>query len=99
MSLERYRGHRLVVPLFEVMSEAADLAGVRAVIRAQLSDPAPAKPDGVVHPIRLRRNVSTEQRCRSRRQQTLHCFTRRLMKDLRMNDPNDALDAFELVAG
>src|SRR5262249_10075524 len=73
-----------------ILSGAATVEGVRAVIRSQL---AAGRRRG------LRHGQQPERHRAARRENTLHAFARRLMELLEVNDPDRALAAFDVVAG
>jgi uncharacterized protein (DUF2267 family) len=82
-----------------LLSGMAPLGAVRNVVRAQLAAGAPGKPFGYVRPQRSYRRGPPERRREARRESTMHAFANRLMERLDLHDANDALDAFEVVAG
>jgi CBS domain-containing protein/uncharacterized protein (DUF2267 family) len=83
-----------------ILSGAANREQVRSVILEQLSEQAPAKPEGLVRPARLRRYAEDlpQRRSHSRRQQTLAQFAARLMAHTGLADRDQALAAFQVVA-
>jgi CBS domain-containing protein/uncharacterized protein (DUF2267 family) len=82
-----------------LLSGGASLGDVRNVVRAQLAAGAPGKPFGYVRPQRSYRRGSPERRREARRESTLHAFAHRLMERVGLSEPDDALEAFEVVAG
>lgn len=84
-----------------LINGAIDPADVRGLIIDQLSEGSAAKPEGLVRPMRLSRRgdgALSARRRQDRRSQTLRAFVARLQRELDLVDPQDALDAFEVVA-
>lgn len=81
-----------------VMAGSADKKQLRDVIYGQLSEEAPAKPEGFTYPVRARREPErAARRRRARRQQTMAAFLTQLENDLHLGSRLDALKAFEIV--
>jgi CBS domain-containing protein/uncharacterized protein (DUF2267 family) len=80
-----------------VVDKVIELTAASAIIADQLAEPSPAKPEGLTRPIRLRRR-GDGRRASERRRQTMRNFLRRLTPELGFSDPEDALEAFEIVA-
>lgn len=88
-----------------ILSRVVDVEEAAHIVEAQLDEPAAAKPAGVPYPTRMVRRVSEAKRQSeaanrhaARAEQTLHDFTRRLTRELSLEDPERALRAFVLVA-
>lgn len=84
-----------------LINGAIDPGDARGIIINQLSERSAAKPEGLVRPARLSRRGNGAHSARrrvERRAQTLHAFVARLQDELDLGDPQDALDAFEVVA-
>jgi uncharacterized protein (DUF2267 family) len=86
-----------------LMAGAIDVESAAEIVEVQLTEPAPAKPDGVPHPTRSSKARSVDSpksstRSRAVAKQTLADFKARLQRDLGLGDPERALLAFEVVA-
>lgn len=82
-----------------LMTGVADGTSAREIVMAQLSDAAPAKPDGFVRPTRLYRSDDrAQQRSIARREQTIRAFARRLAELVGIDDHRAAVQLFETVA-
>jgi uncharacterized protein (DUF2267 family) len=91
-----------IVTLDDLMlSGEADPAELARIVRAQLSEPSRSKPANVLHPMRTPaedRSDEREARHLSRAGRTLHDFSIHLRDALGLEDPYQALTAFEVVA-
>jgi uncharacterized protein (DUF2267 family) len=82
-----------------ILSGAVHPHRLRDVVFGQLSEGAPAKPEGFTGPMRLRRHAADSgQRRASRRAQTLQAFTQHVKKVTGLKSDADAQAAFEVVA-
>jgi uncharacterized protein (DUF2267 family) len=82
-----------------ILSRAVPQNRVRDVVFGQLTDWAPAKPEGFAGPVRLRRRANgPASRSQQRRQQTLATFLRHLKEVTGLRSDAEARAAFEVVA-
>ncbi|MBK7857863.1 MAG: CBS domain-containing protein [Archangiaceae bacterium] len=82
-----------------ILSNAVPQHRVREVIFGQLSDAAPAKPEGFTGPRRLGRRRSTaEERSGQRRRRSLRAFTDHVKQVTGLEGDSEARAAFEVVA-
>lgn len=72
---------------------------LREIVLAQLYQPAPSKPEGLVRPSQIRRHAHNgAARRASRRASTLSAFTHRVQELTGLASAKDALTAFDVVA-
>jgi uncharacterized protein (DUF2267 family)/predicted transcriptional regulator len=86
-----------------LMTAAIDVQAAGEIVESQLDEPAPGKPAGIPHPLRSAPAHSagagtSRQRGRAAAQQTLHEFKHRIRGLLAIDDADEALELFELVA-
>lgn len=82
-----------------IVSGAASLGAVQEIVIGQLSEAAPAKPAGMLRPEHLGGGSGrAERRHRAHQQTTLARFARQLRDALGVDDPELALEAFDVVA-
>ena len=82
-----------------VLASGVSREQLRKIVSAQLTELAPAKPEGLVRPMRVRRPSFAAQRRRdAHRAQTLRAFTAKLRRITGLRREPDALAAFEVVA-
>jgi predicted transcriptional regulator/uncharacterized protein (DUF2267 family) len=84
-----------------LMTASVDVATAGDIVGAQLAEPAPEKPAVVPYPLRSApirmERASSERHRAAAAEQTLHEFQDRLRGFLLIDDPDRALQAFEIV--
>jgi uncharacterized protein (DUF2267 family)/predicted transcriptional regulator len=88
-----------------LMTGAVDLDTAAEIVESQLAEPAPLKPPGVPHPIRIRdinvvnyRDTKPPTLGHSRARNKLQVFESRLRSALRIADGQRAMTVFDVVA-
>lgn len=82
-----------------ILSKAVPQRRVRDVVFGQLTDWAPAKPEGFPGPTRVRRKASgSTQRRKQRRRQTLQTFLAHVKEVTGLESDDEARRAFEVLA-
>jgi CBS domain-containing protein/uncharacterized protein (DUF2267 family) len=83
-----------------ILSGEVGAPRLAAVVRAQLAEPARQKPYGATHPVRARRrDALPEAASATRAEQTLRDFAVRIQEMVGLDSREQALTAFEVVAG
>lgn len=85
-----------------ILSGAVDLAAAADIVAVQLGQPSRAKPAGLTHPSRpgtgMQAPIEHAERHATRAAQTLRKFSTRLQRDLGLDNAEQAVAAFEVVA-
>jgi CBS domain-containing protein/uncharacterized protein (DUF2267 family) len=82
-----------------ILSKAASVEMLRWIVLGQLTELAPAKPEGLVRPARRDRpSFAAERRHQARRARSLHALGANLQRITGLKAEADALAAFEVVA-
>jgi CBS domain-containing protein/uncharacterized protein (DUF2267 family) len=81
-----------------LITGAVDLDTAAQIVESQLAEPAPLKPPGLTHPIRVGGAPTKPPRGEVHARQTLQAFQARLRTAVGILDPQRALAAFDVVA-